>query len=85
MSRRGRGLQHMISTENKILSICCPPDIEWEDFLKHCELAVNTADLHSDEWSSSDEELANEERNNGKRSERLKDTNSVIKIHDKKW
>ena len=75
----------MISTEDKVLSECRPTDITKEEYMNKCELAVNTPDLHSDEWSSIDEELANEERNNGKRPDRLKNTNSVIKIHDKKW
>lgn len=85
MARRRKGLQHMISTEDKILSDCCPSDIIQAEYMKDCELAVNTPELHSDEWSSSDEVLANEERNNNKRPERLKSTNSVIKIHDKMW
>jgi hypothetical protein len=85
MARRRKGLQHMISTEDKILFNCCPPDIIQEEYTRNCELAVNTPELHSDEWSSNDEELANGERNDNKRPERLKNVNSVIKIHDKKW
>jgi hypothetical protein len=43
------------------------------------------ANLHSDEWSTEDEALANDERSNNERPDRLKQTNSVIKIYDKKW
>ena len=75
----------MISTGDKILTGCCPPDIVYEEYMKNCESAVNTPELHSDEWSSNDEGLANEERSDNKRPERLISTNSVIKIHDKKW
>ena len=85
MARRWRGLQHMISTEDKVLSACRPTDCTKEEYMNNCELAVNIPDLHSDEWSSIDEGLADEERNNGKRPDRLKNTNSVIKIYDKKW
>ena len=85
MSRRRRGLQHMISANDRILSSCCPDDITPKEYMKNCELAVNTSDLHSDEWSSCDEELANAERSDNKRPERLKNTDSVIKVYDKKW
>jgi len=30
--------------------------------MEHCELAVNVPDLHSDEYSTDNEQLANEER-----------------------
>jgi len=75
----------MISTNDKVLSDCRSPSIAWEEYMKNCELAVNTSDLHSDEWSSCDEELANVERRDKNRPERLKDTDSVIIIHDKNW
>ncbi|GBC01055.1 hypothetical protein RclHR1_40460001 [Rhizophagus clarus] len=45
--------------------------------------AVNTAEVHSDEWFTEDKILANEERNDNIRSGRLISTNSVIKIHNK--
>ena len=48
------------------------------------EEAVNTSEIHSDEWSSDDEALAQDERNNKKRAERVLNTNSVIKVFDKK-
>ena len=44
-----------------------------------------TSNLHSDEWSTDDEGLANEEKMGKKRPERIMQTNSVIKIHEKKW
>jgi hypothetical protein len=53
--------------------------------MKDCEKAVNDPKLHSDEWSSDDTNLAQDERNNQKRAERILNTNSVIKVHDKKW
>lgn len=75
----------MISTNDKILSDCCPLDVRHDEYVKDCELAVNTSDLHSDEWSSCDEELANAERSDDKRPERLRNTDSIIKVHDKNW
>jgi hypothetical protein len=75
----------MILAQDKLLSECHPQIISWDDYMKDCEKAVNTSDLHSDEWSSNDEELASEERNKNTRPERLASTNSVIKIYDKKW
>ncbi|CAG8748925.1 1245_t:CDS:2, partial [Rhizophagus irregularis] len=47
--------------------------------------ATNTSDIHSDEWSTEDEELANKKRSKNTRSGRLINNNSVIKIYDKKW
>lgn len=67
MTRRRRGLQHMISTNDKLLSSSQPSDISWEQFLRDCERAINTSELHSDEWSTDDPELANEERLSKKR------------------
>lgn len=86
MGRRRRGLQHMVSTSDNLLNKCHPSEImTWDDFLKDCETAVNTSELHSDEYSSNDENLAQEEINNKKRPKRLEDTNSVLKIRGKPW
>ncbi|PKY35545.1 hypothetical protein RhiirB3_456929, partial [Rhizophagus irregularis] len=85
MSRRRRGLQHMISTRDKLLTECQPRNLKWEEFIKDCIKATNTSDIHSDEWSTEDEELANKERSKNTRSGRLINNNSVIKIYDKKW
>ena len=75
----------MISTKDKILYDCHPQDLPWSDYMQDCEKAINTSELHSDEWSSDDETLANEERSQKIRPERIMNTNSVIKIHDKNW
>lgn len=76
----------MISTKDKQLVRCHPSnDITWEEFMKDCEKAVNTPELQSDEISSDDEALAQDERDNRKRTERIYNTNSVIKVWDKKW
>jgi hypothetical protein len=75
----------MISTQDKLLSECHPNNLTWKEFLKDCERAINTSEVHSDEWSSDDEELADEERKNNLRKDKIKNSNSVIKIYDKKW
>lgn len=75
----------MISTNDKLLNKYVPPNITWNDYMKDCEKAINTSNLHSDEWSTDDEALADGERAEDKRPERIKQTNSVIKIHEKKW
>ncbi|UZN99504.1 uncharacterized protein OCT59_000773 [Rhizophagus irregularis] len=49
MSRRRRGLQHMISTRDKLLTECQPRNLKWEEFIKDCIKATNTSDIHSDE------------------------------------
>ena len=59
MSQRKKGLQHLISTKDDILSKCYPHNLTREEFIKDCKKAVNTSEIHSDEWSSNDEELAN--------------------------
>ncbi|CAB5197438.1 unnamed protein product [Rhizophagus irregularis] len=63
-----RGLQHMISTRDKLLTECQPRNLKWEEFIKDCIKATNTSDIHSDEWSTEDEELANKERSKNTRS-----------------
>ncbi|GET54131.1 hypothetical protein GLOIN_2v202159 [Rhizophagus irregularis DAOM 181602=DAOM 197198] len=85
MTRRKRGLQHMINTKDKVLNDCKPQEITWDEYMKDCEKIVVISELHSDEWSSEDENLANNEKNLEKRPERLDKSNSVIKIHEKKW
>ena len=76
----------MISTKDKLLADCHPlSNISWEEFMKDCEEAVNTSEIHSDEWSSDNEALAQDERNNKKRAKRVLNTNSVIKVFNKKW
>ena len=62
MTRRQRGLQHMISTKDNLLDSCHPTDISWDRFLEDCERAINMSELHSDEWSTDDAFLADEER-----------------------
>ena len=62
MGRYRQELQHMISIKDNLLAECHLSNITWNEYMKDCEKAVNTSDLHSDEWSSNDEDLANEER-----------------------
>ena len=57
----------MISTQDKLLSEVQPSNMTWDDYMKDCERAINTPDLHSDEWSTEDEMLADDERRNNKR------------------
>ena len=76
----------MISTKDPILNDCHPSSVvSWEEFLEDCEEAVNSSGLQSDECSTNDEALANEERNNGERPDNVLNTNSVIKVYNKKW
>jgi hypothetical protein len=60
-------------------------DMSWEEFRRDCEMAVNTPELHSDEYSLNDEVLAQEERSCRKRPESILNTNSAIKIYKKTW
>ncbi|GBC04949.1 hypothetical protein RclHR1_05970006 [Rhizophagus clarus] len=85
MTRRRKGLQYMIFTQDSILDDCHLENMTREVFIKDCEKAVNTAEVHSDEWSTEDKVLVNEERNDNIRSGKLISTNSVIKIHNKEW
>ncbi|CAB5190279.1 unnamed protein product [Rhizophagus irregularis] len=85
MTRRKCGLQYMINTKDKVLNNCKPQKITWDEYMKDCEKIVVILELHSDKWSSEDENLANNEKNLEKRPERLDKLNSVIKIHEKKW
>ena len=75
----------MMATKDSLLDNCRPSDISWDEFMLNCEEAINTADLHSDEISSADKTLAKEERDSKKRPEHILNTNSVIKVYDKKW
>src|SRR6266496_726435 len=67
MPRFQRELQHMISTKDKLLDSCYPADILWDRFLEDCERAINISELHSNEWSTDDAFLADEERKNKQR------------------
>ena len=80
MRRRLRGLRHMIQTKDKILIKCHPSNVTWDDYVEDCNLAVNTVDINSDEYSTEEEELARKERSDEKRPENIYSTNSVIKI-----
>jgi hypothetical protein len=75
----------MIQAKDKLLSKYHPSDIIWDDYVGHCILAVNTADINSDEYSTEEEELARKERSDKKRPENIYSTNSVIKVCDKPW
>jgi hypothetical protein len=76
----------MTTTKDKLLTDCHPSgDISWNEFMRDCGTAINTPELHSDECSLNDEDLAQEERDSGQRPERITLTNSVIKIYNKKW
>ena len=85
MGRRRRGLQHMISSKDQLLKACRPTNLTWDQYLEDCESAVNNAELHSDEYSTDDQVLAKQERDNNQRPERIKKPNSVIIIRKKKW
>ena len=75
----------MISTRDKLLDNCCPDGISWDGFMLNCEEAINNPEVHSDEISTDDEDLAQEERDTNKRPENILNTSSVIKIYEKKW
>ncbi|GBB87607.1 hypothetical protein RclHR1_14080004 [Rhizophagus clarus] len=75
----------MIFMQNSILDDCRTENMTREVFIKDCEKAVNTAEVHLNEWSIEDKVLINEEHNDNIRSGKLISTNSVIKIHNKEW
>jgi hypothetical protein len=76
----------MVSVKDAVLVECHPSsEMSWEEFRSDCETALNTPELHSDEYSSNDEVLAQEERSCGKRPENILNTDSVIKIYNKTW
>lgn len=75
----------MIRTGDKLLEKCRPSYVTLDKFMKDIEKAVNVSELHSDEWSTEDEGLANDEVEQKKRPERLADSNSVIMVHEKNW
>src|SRR2546421_12650328 len=85
MRHRLRGLRHMIQTKDKILIKCHSSNVTWDDYVKDCNLAVNTVNINSDEYSTEEEELARKERSNKKRLKNIYSMNSVIKICDKPW
>ena len=73
----------MIATNDSLLEDCCPIDMSRKDFLLDCEKSINLTDVHSDEISSNDEVLAEEERNMKKWPENILKLNSVIKVYEK--
>ncbi|PKY31863.1 hypothetical protein RhiirB3_449681 [Rhizophagus irregularis] len=86
LGRRRKELLHMVSTKDKLLTDCHPSsDISWNEFIRDCETAINTPELHLDKCSSNDEDIVQEERDHRLRPENIISTNSVIKIYNKKW
>ncbi|CAG8476643.1 1855_t:CDS:2 [Racocetra persica] len=83
--RRINGLRHMVYVNDTILRNCQPPTLHWNEYLRDLEYAVNDAALQSAEESDTDEELADNERENDERPENILDTNSVIKVYNKPW
>lgn len=75
----------MFKVSDELLEKCRPNYITLDKFMKDCEKAVNVSELHSDEWSTEDEGLANDEVEQNKRPERLANSNSVIIVHEKNW
>ena len=73
----------MIATNDSLLEDCCLIDMSRKDFLLDCEKSINLTDVHSDEISSDNEVLAEEERNMKKRPENILKLNSVIKVYEK--
>ena len=75
----------MILTNDKLLTDCHPSsDISWEEFMNDCEKIVNMPEVYSDEWFSNDETLVKDEKDNNKRPDHLLNTNSVIKVRNKR-
>ena len=74
----------MIATNDSLLEDCRLIDMSRKDFLLDCEKSINLTDVHSDEISSDDEVLAEEERNMKKWPENILKSNSVIKVYEKK-
>ena len=75
----------MIATNDSLLEKCRPDGVSWDEYMLNCEEVINNNDVHSDEISSDDEILAEEERKSKKRPENILNTKSVIKIYEKKW
>ena len=73
----------MIATNDSLLEDCRPIDMSRKDFLLDCEEAIKLTDVHSDDISSDNEVLAEEERNIKKRPENILKSNSVIKVYEK--
>jgi hypothetical protein len=73
----------MIATNDSLLEDCRPIDMSRKAFLLDCEESINITDVHSDEISSDDEFLAEEERNKKKRPENILKSNSMIKVYEK--
>ena len=56
----------MITMKDKLLTDCYPSgDISWNEFMRDCGTAINTPELHLDECSLNDKDLAQEERDSG--------------------
>ena len=56
----------MIYTKDKLLTDCLISNMPFNEFLKDCEKVIKMPEIHSDECSSDDKALAQEERENKK-------------------
>ena len=59
MTRRQRGLQHIISMKDKLLDSCHPTDISWIDSWR-----IIMSEFHSNKWSTDNAFLTNEKWKN---------------------
>ncbi|CAG8488490.1 1078_t:CDS:2 [Racocetra fulgida] len=68
---------------DSILNECQPPTLNWDEYLRDLERAVNDPALQSCEESDTDEALANQESD--ERPTIIRNNNRVIKVYDKPW
>ncbi|CAG8473590.1 10079_t:CDS:2 [Dentiscutata erythropus] len=80
MRRRINGLKHMIYVNDPVLRNCQLPRLYWNEYLRDLESAVNDLALQSAEESDTDEEFANDERENDERPANIYDTNNITCI-----
>lgn len=84
--RRKRGITHMYNTNDSILLDCRPSNITERQYKKDLEEIMDNSMYHSDEVSETDEEKAQDERDDNIRPRNKADTdNHVIRVYDKSW
>ena len=59
--------------------------MKWNDWIEDLKKIIDDSNYHSDEISESDDEKAQDEKDNMIRSTRKEDSNHVLHVYDKPW
>ncbi|CAB4417851.1 unnamed protein product [Rhizophagus irregularis] len=83
--RRRRGFHHMLTIRDSILTDLQPSSMEWDEWVEDIRKVIEDSNYHSDEVSESDDEKAQNEKDDMIRPAQKEDSNHVLHVYDKPW